>query len=72
VSSDLSANVTSLVFTYYDKFNNTISPLTLAGRARVARVDARLVVQSSEDLSNGTRASFALALRSIPRNARIR
>jgi len=70
-ANDLALNVTSLTFVYYDRFDNAISPSTLADRARVARVDARLVVQAAGNLSSGSRASFALGLRSIPRNLRI-
>jgi hypothetical protein len=71
-ANDLVANAVSLTFTYYDKFDNVISPSTLANRALVARVDAQVVVQTSAALSNGQRPRIALPVRSIPRNLRVR
>jgi prepilin-type N-terminal cleavage/methylation domain-containing protein len=70
-ANELAGNVTSLIFSYYDFADNLIAPSTLASRAAVARVDARIVVQTAEALSDGKRGSVALPARSVMRNARI-
>jgi prepilin-type N-terminal cleavage/methylation domain-containing protein len=67
-ANDLTINATLLTFIYYDRLNNVISPSTLANRALVTRIDARVVVQTAEDLSTGNRGSFALPVRSTSRN----
>jgi prepilin-type N-terminal cleavage/methylation domain-containing protein len=69
-ANELAINVTSLSFLYYDHSDNLILPSILANRAQVARVDARIVVQTADALSDCKRASVALPVRSLMRNAR--
>jgi prepilin-type N-terminal cleavage/methylation domain-containing protein len=71
-SNDIGNNVTSLAFTYYDATGAVITPTTLANRSSIARVDIHLTVQASGPLSNGILPTYSLALRTIPRNVRIR
>lgn len=70
---EIGRNVTGMTFTYYDENNVAVTPDTLANRILVGRIDARVVVQTSSNLSaTGTRRTYALSARSLPRNARIR
>ncbi|PYS31006.1 MAG: hypothetical protein DMG11_02920 [Acidobacteria bacterium] len=71
-SNDIGRNVTSLTFTYYDENNNPIDPGSLASRLSIARVDVRIVAQTSDALSDGSRPSHTLSFRTIPRNLRVR
>lgn len=70
-ANDLVTNVTLLNFAYFDKSGISVTPDTLANRARVARVDIRLSVQTTQDLSNHSRPTYAMSLRSIIRSAAI-
>jgi hypothetical protein len=71
-AQDIGRDFTSLVFTYYDKDNRVVMPNSLSNRLSIARVDVRVTAQTAGLLTNGTRGTYPLALRSIPRNARIR
>lgn len=71
-SNEIGANVTSLTFTYYDGNGAPLNPSSLASRTAIARIDIRLTVQTAGVLSNGTAPTYSLALRTIPRNVRIR
>jgi prepilin-type N-terminal cleavage/methylation domain-containing protein len=71
-ANEIGKNVTSLTFTYYDRSAIPITPNSLSSRLSIARVDIALSVQASAVLSDGTRPSHSLALRTIPRNVRIR
>jgi hypothetical protein len=71
-ANEIGKNVTALTFTYYDKTGSSIAPNTLMNRLSIARVDIRLTVQAADKLSDGTRPTYSLALRTIPRNVRIR
>jgi hypothetical protein len=68
VESDIGDNFTSLQFVYYDRTGAAITPNTLAIRSQVWRVDATIVGQTSQNLSNGTRPTFAMTVRAFPRN----
>jgi prepilin-type N-terminal cleavage/methylation domain-containing protein len=71
-SNEIGRNVTALTLTYYDAAGNAILPISLANRTTISRVDIRLTVQSAGTLANGRIATYSLALRTIPRNVRIR
>jgi len=71
-SNDIGRNVTSLTFTYYDENNTPIDPGSLTNRFSIMRVDVRLVAQTSDALSDGSRPGHTLSFRTIPRNLRVR
>jgi len=70
-ANELVSNVRQLQFDYFDRFGSPVDPDTLANRARIARVDIRLTVQTAQDLRNHSRPTFALSVRTNIRNARI-
>jgi hypothetical protein len=61
-----------MTFTYFDTTGASLNPDGLEDRSKVAAIETRITVRSSSPLSNGTRPSFSLAIRSISRNLRIR
>jgi prepilin-type N-terminal cleavage/methylation domain-containing protein len=61
-------NFTSLQFAYFDGSGAPITPDTLANRAQVRRVDITLVGRTARKLSDGTRPTFAITVRALPRN----
>jgi hypothetical protein len=71
-ANEIGANLTSLTFAYYDVHGNAVTPSSLASRNAIARVDVRLTVQTAAALSNGVLPVYSLALRTVPRNVRIR
>lgn len=71
-ANEIGRNFTSLVFTYYDKNNNVVTPNSLDHRLAIARVDVRVTAQTAEALSDGSRRVYPLSLRTIPRNVRVR
>lgn len=71
-ANEIARGITSLSFTYYDSSNNVVMPTSLANRAAIARVDLGVVAQTSGPLSDGSKPSYALAVRIVPRNLRIR
>ena len=71
-ANEIGRNFVSLTFTYYDRNNHEVVPSSLAERVSIARVDVKVVAQPSGFLSNGTRPTYSLSLRTIPRNLRIR
>jgi prepilin-type N-terminal cleavage/methylation domain-containing protein len=71
-ASEIGENVRSLTFTYYDAAGAPIPPTTLENRLSVARVDIELTVQTAAPLSDGKRPAYSVALRTIPRNVKIR
>ena len=70
-SNEIGRSVTALTFTYYDAAGNLLPP-ALPDRTLIARIDIRLTVQTTGVLSNGHLGSYSLALRTVPRNVRIR
>jgi prepilin-type N-terminal cleavage/methylation domain-containing protein len=70
-ANEVATNVTLLRFEYFDHSGNVVNPDTLANRARIGRVDIRLVSQTAAELRNRTRPSFALFVRTNIRNATI-
>jgi prepilin-type N-terminal cleavage/methylation domain-containing protein len=71
-ANEIGANVSELTFTYYDNAGTSIIPSSLANRAAIARVDIHLTARTAGPLSNGSSPVYSLALRTIPRNVRIR
>jgi prepilin-type N-terminal cleavage/methylation domain-containing protein len=70
--SEIGENVRTLTFTYYDAVGAAVSPTTLENRLSIVRVDIELTVQTAAPLSDGKRPAYSVALRTIPRNVRIR
>jgi prepilin-type N-terminal cleavage/methylation domain-containing protein len=71
-ANEIGKNFTVLGFSYYDATGNPVTPNSLSNRLAIARVDIQLTVSAASPLSNGTRPTYSLALRTIPRNVRIR
>jgi len=70
-ANEIGRNATALSFRYYDAAGNAVPPTSLSNRKAIARIDVQLTVQVANALSDGTRPTYSLALRTIPRNARI-
>ena len=68
-ANEIGKNFTVLSFTYYDAAGNLVEPSSLANRISIARIDIQLTVETATPLTNGTRPTYSLALRTIPRNA---
>jgi hypothetical protein len=60
---------TALQFVYYDRTGTAINPSTLSSRAQVRRVDVRITGQTLEQLSDGTRPTYSVSVRTFSRNA---
>ena len=71
-ANEIGKNVTELLFIYYDASGNAVVPNSLSNRMSIARVDIRLTVETAAALTDGTRRTYSVALRTIPRNVRIR
>ena len=71
-ANDIGRNFSALNFIYYDRSDNVVTPATLANRVSIARIDIRLTAQTSTPLSNATQPAYSLALRTIPRNLKLR
>jgi prepilin-type N-terminal cleavage/methylation domain-containing protein len=71
-SNEIGRSVTALSFEYYDAGGNPVLPSLLGNRTSISRVDIHLTVQTTAALANGHVATYSLALRTIPRNVRIR
>jgi prepilin-type N-terminal cleavage/methylation domain-containing protein len=71
-ANEIGRHFTALVFTYYDTNGNVVQPASLPERTAIARVDIHLTVEVANQLSNGTRPRYSLALRTIPRNVQVR
>jgi type II secretory pathway pseudopilin PulG len=71
-ANEIGKNVRSLSFTYYDANGQLTFPTSLANRLRIARVDVSITVETAGPLTNGTYRTYSVALRTIPRNVRIR
>jgi hypothetical protein len=61
-------NFSSLQFAYFDATGAAINPNTLTNRAQVRRVDITVVGRTARNLSDGTRPTFAITVRALPRN----
>jgi Tfp pilus assembly protein PilV len=71
-ANEIGKNFASLIFIYYDKSDNVVTPTMLVKLNSIARVYIRLTVQASSVLSNGTQPAYSLAQRTIPRNLTLR
>ena len=71
-ANELAANVSELTFLYFDMERRQVNPDTAANRTQVALIEARVSVGSSAPLSDGSRPIYALSVRAIPRNMRLR
>lgn len=71
-ANEIGKNFTALNFTYYDSGGNVVAPASLANRVSITRVDLQLTVQTSGTLSTGRKPTYSLALRTIPRNLKLR
>jgi hypothetical protein len=69
-ANEIGRNFSALTFAYYDMYGNAVQPASLSNRMAIARVDIQLTVRAATALSNGTRPTYSLALRTIPRNMR--
>ena len=73
-ANELATGVTLLGFRYFDDSGNVIDADTLAdiaNRARVARIDVRVITQTTDELSNHTRPTFGLSQQTYIRNVAI-
>jgi hypothetical protein len=71
-ANEVATNVTSLSFLYFDEEGMPFEMKSSADGDRVALVEARIKVQTAEPLSDRTRPSFALSVRTSPRNGQLR
>jgi Tfp pilus assembly protein PilW len=71
-ANELATNVTELTFQYYDMSGMTVMVETAAGRSQVSRIDTRITVRASTPLSDRSRPSYALNIRSLSRNLQLR
>lgn len=71
-ANELAANVVALTFSYFDAARLPVIPDSPERRATVASIEARVVVRASAVLSDGSRPTYALSTRAVPRNIRLR
>jgi len=71
-ANEIGRHFKALVFSYYDLSGNLVQPTSVANRMAIARIDVELTVEVAGPLSDGSRPSYSLAVRSIPRNLRLR
>lgn len=67
-ANELAANVTDFALLYYDRPGALLIPDTPARRSQVAAIEAHVRVRSSAPLSDGSRPTYSLSVRAIPRN----
>src|SRR5215475_4292932 len=70
-ANEIGKNFTDLTFRYYDDNGTAVQPGSLSDRMRITRVDIQLTVVVAAPLSNGSKPTYSLALRTIPRNIRV-
>jgi prepilin-type N-terminal cleavage/methylation domain-containing protein len=71
-ANEIGRNFTALTFIYYDALGNVVQPTSLTNRLAITRVDLQLTVTAAGPLSNGSRPTYSLTLRTIARNPRLR
>jgi prepilin-type N-terminal cleavage/methylation domain-containing protein len=71
-ANEVATNVTWLSFLYFDEEGTPVDLEDPGDGDRVALVEARIRVQTAEQLSDKTRPSFALLVRASPRNGHLR
>jgi len=70
-ANELISSVVQLHFDYFDSADRSVIPDSLANRARIVRIDIRLVVRTAQELRNHARPEYALSVRTNIRNARM-
>lgn len=70
-ANEIGKNFTDLTFRYYDDNGTAVQPGSLSDRMRITRIDIQLTVVVAAPLSNGSKPTYSLALRTIPRNIRV-
>jgi len=71
-ANELAANVSALVFLYYDRNGMPLTPGSPGFNSELAAIECRITVRPSTPLSNGSRPTFSLSIRSLPRNLWLR
>ena len=71
-ANELATNVVALTFLYYDAEDKLLTPDSAEHRLAVASIEARVRVRSPAPLSDGSRPTYSLSIRSLPRNLRLR
>jgi Tfp pilus assembly protein PilW len=67
-ANELATNVTDLTFYYFDTMGTLLTPDTPLRRSQVVTIEARVRVRCAATLSDGSRPTFSISIRSIPRN----
>jgi prepilin-type N-terminal cleavage/methylation domain-containing protein len=67
-ANELATNVTDLSFLYYDRSGALLTLDTPIRRSQVAVIEAHVSVRTSASLSDGSRPTYSLSVRAIPRN----
>src|SRR5215510_2955452 len=70
-ANEIGKNFTDLTFRYYDDNGTAVQPGLLSDRMSITRVDIQLTVVVAAPLSNGSKPTYSLAFRTIPRNIRV-
>ena len=71
-ANELATHVTEFHFSYFDGADSSIAVDTADLRAQVAFIEVQITVQASNSLSNGSRPTYSLSVRSSPRNLQLR
>jgi hypothetical protein len=71
-ANELATHVTEFHFSYFDGAGSPIAVDTADLRAQVATIEIQMTVQASISLSNGSRPTYSLSVRSSPRNLYLR
>jgi hypothetical protein len=71
-ANELAANVVALTFLYFDAAGLPVIPDSPERRATIASIEARVVMRASASLSDGSRPTYALSTRAVPRNLKLR
>jgi hypothetical protein len=71
-ANELATHVTEFHFLYFDGVGSPLAVDTADLRAQVATIEIQITVQASISLSNGSRPTYSLSVRSSPRNLDVR
>ena len=71
-ADELAANVAALSFGYLDADGRLVNTDTPENRSKVRGIDVRVVVRVSASLSDGSRPTYSLSGRAVPRNMALR
>jgi Tfp pilus assembly protein PilW len=67
-ANELATNVTELAFLYYDASGKPLTVDDAEERQAVRMVETRITVRASGKLSNGSRPTYSLSIKTVPRN----